>query len=316
MAVSSKLFPNPMKFSFLPLLVTAVALGGEGHAHGPQPGAVPTGPVVMGPEARRNLALETVPAEVRQLADEAVLRGIVGPSTGALAMVAPSTPARVLELRALPGQLLASGDAIAVIQPLISGAGKVVLTAPLAGNLIGTLPRPGLVLAAGQPVAEIADLARLAVRGRVMSRPLPPLKPNQNVSVRIGDRVLRGKVLSAGPSIDSPLPALDFEVMLEGALSEDFGAVALLGVRTGVPEPAIAVPFSAVVGQPGREAVFVESEPGRFERRTVALGRREAGWVEVVRGVLPSERVVTRGAYQLQFAGAAPAPADAHGHGH
>ncbi len=305
-----------MRSRFLPLLLAAACLGGEGHAHGPQPAAAPAGPVVLGPEARRNLALETVRAEVRELADELPLRGVVRPATGARAMVAPAVAARVLELAVEPGRTVQAGAPIAVVQPLVAGAGKVVLAAPIPGTVLGALPEPGAVLAAGQPLAEVADLGRLAVRGRAMSRPLPALRPGQAVTVRLGDRILSGVVRFAAPAADSPLPALDFEVALVLAAPGDLGASARLGVRAGAPAPAIAVPLAAVVGEPGREAVFVESEPGRFERRVVALGRREGGWVEVVRGVLPGEAVATKGAYQLQFAGAAAAPADDHGHGH
>lgn len=305
-----------MRSRFLPLLAAAAALAGEGHAHGPQPGAAPTGPVAIGPEARRNLGLSTARAEVRELADELPLRGTVQPAAGARASVAPATAVRLLELRARPGQVLAAGDALAVVQPLVAGAGKVVLAAPIGGTLLGALPEPGAVLAAGQPLAEVADLSRLAVRGRAMARPLPALQPGQAVTARVGDRALPGKVRFAAPAPDSPLPAVDFEIAVDGAVPSDLGAAARLGVRVGVPAPAIAVPAAAVVGEPGREAVFVESEPGRFERRAVALGRREGGWVEVVRGVLPGETVATKGAYQLQFAGAAAAPADGHGHSH
>lgn len=300
----------------LPLLVAAAALAGEGHAHGPQPAAVPDGPVAIGPEARRNLGLETARAEVRELADELPLRGAVQPAVGARAVLAPATAVRILELRARPGQVLAAGEAVAIVQPLVAGAGKVVLASPLAGTLLGALPEIGTVLAAGQPLAEVVDLSRLAVRGRAMARPLPALATGQPVTVRLGGRQLAGQVRFAAPAADSPLPAIDFEVALDGAAPSDLGAAARLGVRVGAGAPAIAVPLAAVVGEPGREAVFVESEPGRFERRAVALGRRAGGWVEVVRGVLPGESVATQGAYQLQFAGAAAAPADGHGHSH
>jgi biotin carboxyl carrier protein len=305
-----------MTSRLLPLLFAAGVLAGEGHAHGPQPGAAPVGPVVLGPEARRNLGLETVRAEVRPVAPEVEVRGAIRPSASGRALVAASAPARVLELKAASGQALEAGAPVLVVQPLVAGAGRVTLAAPIAGTVLGRLPAVGQVAEAGQPLAEVVDLARLAVVGRAMSRPLPPLAPGQAVSVRIADRILAGEVRQAAPSADSPLPAIDFEVALTGAKPADLGAAVRVGVRVGPPAPAIAVPLAAVVGEPGREAVFVQTESGTFERRAVALGRREAGWIEVIRGVLPGEAVVTRGAYQLQFAGAAPAPADDHGHGH
>jgi len=300
----------------LPFLLAARVLAGEGHAHGPQPGAVPAGPVVIGPEARRNLSLETARAEVRPLASEVELRGVVRPAHAARAVVAASSAARVIEVKAAPGAGLVAGAPVVVIQPLVAGAGRITLGAPIAGTLLGRLPMVGQVVEAGQPLAEVADLSQLVVAGRAQSRPLPVLAPGQAASVRLGDRVLVGRIRLAAPAVDVALPAVDFEVGLVGATPADLGAAARVGVRVGSPAPVIAVPLAAVVGEPGREAVFVESAPGTFERRAVGLGHREAGWVEVVRGVLPGESVATRGAYQLQFAGAASAPADEHGHGH
>lgn len=306
-----------MRSRFLPLLLAAGALAGEGHAHGPQPGAKPaSGPVSIGPEARRNLALETAVAEVRGLASEREVRGTVRPATGARAVIAAATAARVVETRALPGSRVAAGDAVIVVQPLVAGAGRVTLTAPLAGIVLGEPPAMGRVMGAGEPLAEVADLGRLAVHGEASVQPLPPLVVGQSASVRLGARTLTGRVVAAAPLVGARLPGLGFEIALEGAVPSDLGAVARVGIRVGTPRRVIAIPLAAVVGEPGREAVFVETEPGRFERRTVALGEREAGWVEVIRGVLPDERVATRGAYQLQFAGGEAAPADAHGHSH
>jgi len=315
-AASNKHFPNLMNLRFLPLLLAAGALAGEGHAHGPPPDTMHVGPLLLGPEARRNLSLETVRAEVRPVATEVELRGTVRPSASARTLVAASTSARVLELKALSGQSLTAGDPVLVIQPLVAGAGKIILAAPINGTLLGRLPVVGQVVEAGQPLAEVADLSQLAVVGRAMSRPLPSIAPSQSVAVRLGTRVLSGTVRQVAPLTDSPLPGIDFEITLVGAVPTDLGAAVRVGVRVTSPSPVIAVPLSAVVGEPGREAVFVEIRPNVFERRSASLGRREAGWVEVVRGVLPGETVATRGAYQLQFAGAASAPADEHGHGH
>jgi cobalt-zinc-cadmium efflux system membrane fusion protein len=52
-----------------------------------------------------------------------------------------------------------------------------------------------------------------------------------------------------------------------------------------------------------------------FGRRVVRLGIRDGNQVQVVEGLEPGERVVTRGAYLVRLAGASPAAAG-HGHAH
>ena len=126
-----------MTSRILPLLLAAACLAGEGHSHGPQPASAPTGPVVVGPEARRNLRLETARAEVRPLGEEVAARAVLRPATGSHAIVVSVVPARVTELRAAPGAALAAGAPVLVVQPLVAGAGRVVLPAPVAGTLLG-----------------------------------------------------------------------------------------------------------------------------------------------------------------------------------
>jgi multidrug efflux pump subunit AcrA (membrane-fusion protein) len=61
--------------------------------------------------------------------------------------------------------------------------------------------------------------------------------------------------------------------------------------------------------------VYVMLGGESFERRVVRLGIRDGDYVQVVDGIAPGERVVTRGAYLVRLAGSSPAAAG-HGHAH
>lgn len=78
---------------------------------------------------------------------------------------------------------------------------------------------------------------------------------------------------------------------------------------------ATAVPVTAVVDDGGQPVVFVQVGGESFERRPVRLGNQEAGFVQVVDGVKPNERVVTKGAYLIRLAALSP-QIPAHGHVH
>ena len=54
----------------------------------------------------------------------------------------------------------------------------------------------------------------------------------------------------------------------------------------------VVVPDSAVLDSGTRQAVLVERAPGRYEPRTVSVGRRANGQVEIRRGVAAGEKVV------------------------
>jgi membrane fusion protein, heavy metal efflux system len=78
---------------------------------------------------------------------------------------------------------------------------------------------------------------------------------------------------------------------------------------------APAVPESAVVDDGGRPVIFIQRSGEAFVRRPVTLGIREGGYVQVLEGAFPGERVVTRGAHLIRLA-AMSNQVPAHGHVH
>jgi cobalt-zinc-cadmium efflux system membrane fusion protein len=70
-----------------------------------------------------------------------------------------------------------------------------------------------------------------------------------------------------------------------------------------------------VVDDGGSPVVFVQIDGESFERRPVRLGSSEGGYVHVLEGVVPGERVVSRGAYLVRLA-AMSSQIPAHGHVH
>ena len=76
-----------------------------------------------------------------------------------------------------------------------------------------------------------------------------------------------------------------------------------------------AVPESAVIDDAGRPVVFVQRGGETFLRRPVKLGVRNSGMVQVLEGVSPGDRVVTKGAYLIRLSTMSSA-VPAHGHVH
>jgi hypothetical protein len=75
------------------------------------------------------------------------------------------------------------------------------------------------------------------------------------------------------------------------------------------------VPPDAVLMEAGRPYVFVQLGGEQFARRFIDIATRDGDRVGVRAGVKPGERVVTRGAYDVQLAAAAGGlPAEGHVH--
>jgi cobalt-zinc-cadmium efflux system membrane fusion protein len=60
------------------------------------------------------------------------------------------------------------------------------------------------------------------------------------------------------------------------------------------------VPIGAVVQNESESVVFVETAPGRFEQRSVTLGKRAGGVVRIVRGIVAGEVVAVDGVMLLK----------------
>jgi Cu(I)/Ag(I) efflux system membrane fusion protein len=61
----------------------------------------------------------------------------------------------------------------------------------------------------------------------------------------------------------------------------------------------VAVPDSAVIDSGLRRVVLVERGEGKYEPRPVKLGARVPGFVQVLDGLKPGERVVTQATFLI-----------------
>jgi multidrug efflux pump subunit AcrA (membrane-fusion protein) len=93
------------------------------------------------------------------------------------------------------------------------------------------------------------------------------------------------------------------------------GQAVFIRLYTSPTVKATAVPESAVIDDGGRPVVFVQVAGESFERRPVRLGRQDARYLQVIDGLKPGERIVTRGAYLVRLA-ALSTQIPAHGHVH
>ena len=76
-----------------------------------------------------------------------------------------------------------------------------------------------------------------------------------------------------------------------------------------------SVPKAALLIESGRPYVFVQTTGERFARRYVEIATRDGDEVGLKSGVAVGDRVVVRGAYEVQLASAAKGlPAEGHVH--
>ncbi len=208
--------------------------------------------------------------------------------------------------------------------PATGAAGRIMLRSTVTGTLALIGASPGTFVEQGREIFHVVDLDRLWLEVQV---------PEADVG-RIGKPAgawfevegfeqpfevapeRGGRVIGFGGVIDPQTRTAQLVFELPNAQRDlRVGMFARVHVLTGAPVKALAVPVSAVVDDGSEQVVFVEVSGERFERRPVRLGLRDRGRVQVLAGVAPGERVVSRGAYQVRLAAASGAIPQ-HGHVH
>jgi cobalt-zinc-cadmium efflux system membrane fusion protein len=304
------------------LLTLSPIFAGPGHDHGPAIGAATiSGPVHLGETQRRNLGLQTAEAEILELGP-----GVEVPAT----LVVPpekhgtvSAPfaGRVLEVLVKLGQNIQAGEPVVRVSPLAVGSPAQTLVSPVSGHVIRQNSMPGLAFTPETSLVEIGDDTELLAQGLIFQSPeLNALRMGSPATLRLDvfpGEEFQGTLqrLDTGHAVDDPgfhiyaaIPNPDHR------LRPNFRGH--LRIALGETQPVVAIPRRAVLGALGRQFVFVENDDAHFEKRDVVTGLRSGDFVEIVEGVLPGEKVVTVGNYQLQYLGAESASEDDHGHSH
>lgn len=214
---------------------------------------------------------------------------------------------------------------IAQYQAGISGAGRgsVPIKSPLAGTLVVAGVASGQSVEEGQSLFEVMDLSSVWVVANVFEHDLGRVLGATSARVRVPGRPDElvvappaGKLVTIGRVLDpqTRTAPVIFELLDPGGILRVGQTVDVL-VATGTPRRALAIPEAAVLDDAGRAVVFVMIEGEAFERRVVRTGARSGGFVEVLGGLEPGERVVTEGAYDIKLA-ASTGAIPAHGHAH
>jgi RND family efflux transporter MFP subunit len=194
-----------------------------------------------------------------------------------------------------------------------------VVRAPITGVLAARDATSGANVRAGAALFTIVDAARVQIAGQAPEAYASRVRAVQHAEIEIPgepERMAAGPLLSLGRVLDPESRTLPVLFAFDNTTAAlPVGQAVVLHLLMGASTPAPAVPASAIVDDAGRPIVFVQREGETFERRAVTLGSRAGDLVQVVEGVEPGERVVSKGAYLVRLASLSTS-APAHGHVH
>ncbi|MCY1723574.1 efflux RND transporter periplasmic adaptor subunit [Prolixibacteraceae bacterium Z1-6] len=181
----------------------------------------------------------------------------------------------------------------------------------------------GEYVEAGQPLVSITENKNLYLRAEVQQKyagALPYIKTatirslSNNVVFSLEE--LNGKVVSYAKNVSEESYLIPVTLQVENRAEILPGSFMEVFLKTESKTDALTVPNSALIEEQGSFKVFVQVDPESFEKREIRIGKTDGIKTEVLSGLIPKERIVTKGGILVKLA-AASGKLDPHaGHVH
>jgi multidrug efflux pump subunit AcrA (membrane-fusion protein) len=321
-----------MKRLLLLFLSAAVCTSAQDHKHphddapGTQASTAQSGPVRLTKMMVDNLGLETAEVELKPMEKTFPALASVDPEPGKVAAIASRVAGRVTKLTVHDGQRVKAGEVLLEVESRVVADPPPRLTfkAPMDGVILETSVVLGGTVEPDKNLITIIDLSEVDVVAQVFEAQIGAVKIGQTVRIKalaFPDLTFTGKVKTTAANLERDTGTLRVFVHTENPEGKLLpGMRAQLTFVIEETDAAVVVPRSAVLGEAGDLFVYrqIMTAPFAYERTPVVVGNRDDRYIEIIEGVLPGDRVVTRGNYQLQYVsgGGAQKIEDDHGHSH
>jgi len=184
------------------------------------------------------------------------------------------------------------------------------ILSPIRGVVVDRQLGPGQFAQAGSGTAvfTIADLSSVWLVANVRETDAAHVHKGQSVQVRVlayPERTFAARVVYVAPTIDPNTHRLAVRASIDNpddTLKPEMFAE--FRIVTSDPQQSPAVPESAVVYEGESAHVFVLQADGTLSVTPIRAGRTEEGFVEVLEGLKPGDRVVTKGSLFIDRAAA------------
>jgi len=179
----------------------------------------------------------------------------------------------------------------------------VSIYAPQDG-VVSTLPvRDGMFVKPADRVMSLADLSQVWLMAEVFERQADWVKVGQDADVVLPYQPgtqLQGRVEYIYPALDPRTRTLKVRLRFpnpEETLKPNM--YANVKIYGGPLEDVIVIPLEALIRTGREERVVIDLGEGRFASRRVTAGIESGDWVQIVKGIVPGDKVVTSGQFLI-----------------
>jgi RND family efflux transporter MFP subunit len=266
--------------------------------------------------SQAQVELQQAEADAKRL-ETLALQGAISVQEAELAQTALKTAEQVLRsaeeqvrtregaVEAAEGRVRSQEAAVEQARERLSYTG---LSSPISGVVLERLAEPGNFMQAGNEVLKLGDFSSVKVMVQVSELDRATIRQGQPVQVSLDafpNQTFSGRISRISPVADSTARLIPVEVTIPNRAS-DIGSGLLARVNFSAASPqAITVPESALqVGEAASgDVVFVvmgEGENATVQPRSVQVGDRADGQVEIRSGLEAGESYIIRSNQPLQ----------------
>jgi cobalt-zinc-cadmium efflux system membrane fusion protein len=244
--------------------------------------------------------IELLPAGPHELREILILNGLIQPNQETLVKVTSRFPGVIRSMRKRLGDKVKKDEVLATVESNQSLT-TFELKAPMDGTVIDRDGTLGEFASEQRPLFTIADLSTMWVDFAVYRRDFGRVRLGDAVAVDVGDG---GDPVDGRIDYLSPIGVSDTQSAVARAVVANGGRLraglfvagrVVLSARSAT----VTVRTSALQTLDGKTVVFVR-HGDTFEARAVALGERDADWVEIKSGLAAGDVYAGRNSFVIK----------------
>ncbi len=212
-------------------------------------------------------------------------------------------------------QKIGQGEAVKAAQAQVDSArGKLQgtsamvsyarITSPISGVVADRPYYAGETAAAGTPLLTVVDISSIVARANVPVDQLPHVRLGNTATIaaRESELELHGKVTVVSPALDPNSTTAEIWIVAENPGERmKPGMTVQVSILAETVIDTLVIPVEAILpAQDGSTIVRVAGSDSVAHDRQIEAGIREAGKVQVLKGLTAGEQVITSGGYGLQ----------------
>jgi HlyD family secretion protein len=204
------------------------------------------------------------------------------------------------QLKAAEGQLAAAKGRYENAQAQLA---YTEIRSPITGVVTDRPLYPGEMASTSTPLITVMDISKVIARAHIPESQAGLLKAGDAATISASEesKGVPGKVIVVSPALDPGSTTV--QVWVESSNPGDQlkpGSTVNLNLVAKRVAGALVIPKTALVADPDQGAyVMVIGPDGRAHQTKVDTGIEQDGEVQILKGLLPGQRLVTEGAYGL-----------------